>query len=132
APVRRGMPAPRDTAIRVTVHWPLGGVVVAPAGRLRTFETKIAACEPLTDAVRSQGPLMSGLDHVSTSRPKLSRTSRHPTGLALKGAPDGPAAGMLPTTTQPPGRIASAVPRPMPPGHDMPAGTDASSANTLA
>jgi hypothetical protein len=55
-----------------------------------------------------------------------------PTGLALAGAPEGSAAGMLPTTTQPPGRIASPVERPTPPGQRSLAGSEESFANSVS
>lgn len=58
APVICGMPELSETSIRATVHGPVLATLVAFGGRLSTFETKIDAFEPLTEAVRSHGPLM--------------------------------------------------------------------------
>ena len=53
-------------------------------------------------------------DMVSATCPLLLMTSRHP-ALAVALVPS--MVGRLPTTTQPPRRIPSAVVRPTPPGH---------------
>src|SRR6185437_5513967 len=58
---------------------------------------------------------------VSTTRPWLSSTSRQP-AFEVAGSP--PVVGRLPTTTQPPSSIDSAVVRPIPPGQAR-AGPDA-------
>src|SRR5580692_498090 len=68
----------------------------------------------------SQGPVMFVLENVSTTAPVLLSTRRHPAGSPLGRFPF--MVGRLPTTTQPPGRMLSAVVRPMPPGQDIPAG----------
>jgi hypothetical protein len=73
--------------------------------------------------VMSQGPLTSGLVHVSTGTPERERTIRQPAGFSVGSAPPGPA-GKLPTTTQPPGRTTRPVERPMPPGQDRGAGSE--------
>src|SRR5215471_4688859 len=81
---------------------------------LRTLVTNSAATEPLLMAVMSQGPLMPWPDRVSTGWPQLLTTIRHP-AFAVADMPF--VVGRLPTTTQPPGRMSSAVVRPTPPGH---------------
>ena len=62
----------------------------------------------------SQGPLTSSPAIVRAAWPELSSASRQP-ACAVAALPF--AVGRLPTTTYPPGRIASAVVRPTPPGH---------------
>ena len=62
----------------------------------------------------SHGPLMPCPWNVSTTRPSLLRTSRHP-ALAVAGFPA--TVGRLPTITQSLPRMARAVVRPTPPGH---------------
>src|SRR6516225_9719600 len=56
---------------------------------------------------------------------------RQPAGFRAGSAPPC-AVGRLPTTTQPPGRMPSAVVSPMPPGQVWPAGSAEMLANTLA
>src|SRR6516165_373885 len=79
-----------------------------------TLLTNSSARGPLLAEVMSQGPLMPLPANVSRTRPWLSRTIRQP---ADEVAAEPSLVGRLPTTTQPPRRITSAVVRPTPPGH---------------
>src|SRR5271155_2023493 len=56
---------------------------------------------------------------------------RHPAGFTDGSDPPVPV-GRLPTTTQPPGRIESAVVSPTPPGHESETGRDPMFANVVA
>ena len=78
-----------------------------------TLVTNSFATEPLLSAVASHGPLMPWPAMVSRTWPLLSSTIRQP-AFAVAAIPllD----GVLPTTTQPPGRTTSAVVSPTPPG----------------
>src|SRR5215471_13238815 len=87
-----------------------------PPAALVPFSTLVTnSCEagPRLTEVMSQGPLMPLPANVSRTRPWLSRTIRQP---ADEVAAEPSLVGRLPTTTQPPGRISSAVVRPTPPG----------------
>ena len=64
-----------------------------------------------------------GLVQVPVTVPWLLITRRHPAGLTSGNAPRA-LAGTLPRTTQPPGKIDSAVVSPIPPGHGFDAGSD--------
>jgi len=66
---------------------------------------------------------------VLIGMPWLLSTMRHPAGSAVGSAPP-VAVARLPTTTQPPGRMPSAVVSPTPPGQDRPAGSFARLANS--
>src|SRR5215472_2042443 len=79
-----------------------------------TLVTNSCAVGPLLTEVISQGPLMPLPANVSRTWPWLSRTIRQPADAV---AAEPALVGRLPTTTQPPGRIVSAVVRPTPPGH---------------
>src|SRR5215831_157337 len=78
-----------------------------------TLVTNSCANGPRLTEVMSQGPLMPLPANVSRTRPWLSRTIRQP---ADEVAAEPSLVGRLPTTTQPPRRIPSAVVRPTPPG----------------
>src|SRR5262249_6591459 len=80
-----------------------------------TLLTNSWAREPLLAAAMSHGPLIPCPANVSRTRPMLSRTIRQP-ALAVAAMPS--VVGRLPTTTQPPWRISSAVVRPTPPGQE--------------
>ncbi len=79
-----------------------------------TLVTNSSANGPRVASAMSQGPLMPLPESVSRTRPRLSRTIRQPAD-AVAAEPS--LVGRLPTTTQPPRRISSAVVRPTPPGH---------------
>ena len=102
-------------------------VVVLPP---RALETNTCADVPVDVTARSQGPTMFLLVMVSTGVPWSFSTIRHPAGFRPGSAPP-VVVGRLPTTTQPPGRMPSAVVRPTPPGQAIPAGSLATSANRL-
>src|SRR5205807_8267243 len=80
----------------------------------RTLVTNSSANGPRVASDMSQGPLMPLPERVSRTRPRLSRAIRQP---ADEVAAEPSLVGRLPTTTQPPRRISSAVVRPTPPGH---------------
>src|SRR5471032_2203369 len=80
-----------------------------------TFVTNSSAPNGVGTAVMSHGPLIGPPDHGSTTWPPLSRTIRHP---AAAVAAVSSVVGRLPTTTHPPGRMLSAVVRPIPPGQE--------------
>src|SRR3984885_3897626 len=108
---------------RTTVHLPATGtpclVLVFPPSAL---DTKRVALVGVDEAARSHGPAMSWLVMVSTGAPGLLSTMRKPTGSPPGSAPPAVPA-RLPTTTHPPGRTASAVVSPMPPGQLWPVGS---------
>src|ERR1700722_10362758 len=122
--------APSVRSRRTTVHLPATGtpclVFVFPPSAL---DTKRAAVVGVEAAARSHGPTMSGFVKVSTGVPVLFSTMRQPTGLRPGSAPSAVLA-RLPTTTHPPGRTASAVVSPIPPGQVWPAGNCEICANT--
>src|SRR5580658_7817628 len=126
-----GAVALSERSRRTTVHLPATGTppatLVLPP---RALETNSAAVVGVLETARSQGPTMSLLVMLSTGVPLSLSTMRQPTGLSPGRAPPA-AVGRLPTTTQPPGRMPSAVVRPIPPGHDMPAGSCENWANKL-
>jgi hypothetical protein len=86
----------------------------AAAVPLRVLVTNSEATPSSVTAVESHGPLMPLPLKVSATRPLRSRTIRQP---AAEFATVPSVEGVLPTTTQPPGRTTSAVVRPTPPGH---------------
>src|ERR1700685_871639 len=100
---------------------------------LSTLVTKRYAVFPKLVDVMSHGPLIAPPAHVSTSWPVESRTRRQPApmpwGVPSLSVPFA-VVGRLPTTTQPPGRIDSAVVKPIPPGHAPGSEADVMSANT--
>src|SRR6202167_2486581 len=79
-----------------------------------TLVTNRSASRPLPRAAMSHGPLMPWPEMVSRTVPWLFSTMRQP-ALAVAACPFFD--GVLPTTTHPPRRTASAVVRPTPPGH---------------
>src|SRR5262249_28366461 len=122
-----GLP-PRSTRIsRSTVPM----FTVAPPAATVPFSTLLTnstATLPALMVAMSQGPLMPWPAMVLATCPMLLMTSRQP-AFAVALVPS--VVGRLPTTTQPPGRIPSAVVRPTPPGH-RPGSVDASiCANTV-
>ena len=96
----------------------------------RALETNTCADVAVDVTARSQGPTMFLFVMVSTAAPWSFSTIRHPAGSRPGSAPL-LVVGRLPTTTQPPGRMPSAVVRPTPPGQAIPAGSLATSANRL-
>src|SRR5215471_3780751 len=103
-----------------------------PPAALVPFSTLVTnSCEagPRLTEVMSQGPLMPLPANVSRTRPWLSRTIRQP---ADEVAAEPSLVGRLPTTTQPPGRISSAVVRPTPPGQEPGSLAATILANTLS
>src|SRR3984885_9276744 len=126
-----GDPALKARSRRTTVQFPVTGapswvVVFSPSA----LDTNTSADGALDFTVRSHGPTMSRLVMVSPSAPRSFSTMRHPAGSSPGSMPPWDV-GRLPTTTQPPGRMPSAVVSPMPPGHAWPAGSEAMLANTL-
>src|ERR1700722_15619659 len=112
-----------DRSNRTTVQFPATGVplsveVLPP----RALDTNSDAVVGVDSTVMSQGPKTFLLLMVSTGVPLASRTMRHPAGLFFGSAPP-VVVGKLPTTTQPPGRIPSAVESPIPPGQVWPSGS---------
>ena len=97
----------------------------------RALETNTCADVAVDVTARSQGPAMFSFVMVWTTVPWSFSTIRHPAGSRPGSAPL-LVVGRLPTTTQPPGRMPSAVVRPTPPGQAIPAGSVATSANRLA
>src|SRR5262249_16508979 len=94
-----------------------------------TLLTNGSVSGPLLAAAMSQGPLMPSPENGSRTWPRVSRTIRQP---ADEVAAEPSSVGRLPTTTQPPRRISSAVVRPTPPGQ-RPGSLDAMIlANTLS
>src|SRR5271170_676245 len=126
-----GEPELRARSRRTTVQFPVTGtpswVVVLPPSAL---DTNTWADVALDFTVRSQGPTMSGFVMVSATVPWSFSTIRQPAGSRPGSTPPWEV-GRLPTTTQPPGRMPSAVVSPMPPGQAWPAGSVAMLANTL-
>jgi hypothetical protein len=102
--------------------------VILPPSAL---ETNSSADDASDFTVRSQGPTMLLFVMVSATVPWSFSTMRHPAGSRPGSAPPRVVA-RLPTTTQPPGRMASAVVSPMPPGHAWPAGSAEMLANSVA
>src|SRR5580704_10887356 len=119
----------RARSRRTTVQLPVTGipVLVLPP---RALDTNTCADVAVDVTARSQGPTMFLLVMVSTGVPWSFSTIRHPAGSRPGSAPLF-VVGRLPTTTQPPGRMPSAVVRPMPPGQAWPAGNAEMLANTL-
>src|SRR5262245_31918617 len=115
---------------RTTVQLPVTGtplsVLVLPPSAL---ETNTSADVALDFTAMSHGPAMFLLTMVLTGAPWLFSRIRHPAGSTAGSAPPA-SVGRLPTTTQPPGRMPSAVVSPTPPGHDIPAGSFARLANS--
>src|ERR1700729_4639504 len=108
---------------RTTVHSPATGTplweLVLPP---RALDTNTVADVALDVTARSHGPVMWEFVRVLTGAPWSFSTIRHPAGLRPGRAPPA-VVGRLPTSTQPPGRMASAVVSPIPPGQAMPAGS---------
>src|SRR5580692_304973 len=96
----------------------------------RALDTNTCADVAVDVTARSQGPTMFLPVMVWTGAPWSFSTIRHPAGSRPGSAPPF-VVGRLPTTTQPPGRMPSAVVRPMPPGQAIPAGSLATSANRV-
>src|SRR5580693_319875 len=121
----------RARSRRTTVQLPVTGipvlVLVLPP---RALDTNTCADVAVDVTARSQGPTMFLLVMVSTEVPWSFSTIRHPAGSRPGSAPLF-VVGRLPTTTQPPGRMPSAVVRPMPPGQAILAGSLATSANRV-
>src|SRR3984957_3973279 len=96
----------------------------------RALDTNTSADVALDFTARSQGPTMSGFVMVSATDPRSFSTIRQPAG-SRPGSTPPREVGRLPTITQPPGTMPSAVVSPMPPGQDWPAGSAVMRANTL-
>src|SRR5215467_3966211 len=124
-----GAVALSERSRRTTVQLPVTGtpwsVLVLPPSAL---ETNSSADVALDVTAMSHGPSMFLPVMVFTGVPWLFSTMRHPAGSPEGSAPLAEV-GRLPTTTQSPGRMPSAVVSPTPPGHDRPAGSFARLAN---